>query len=62
MVRYRLPAHLGRWIFIPDRTQFFTKLMPGTYEGEFPFSCEAGIYGDDPTKQTTPMCAGACPK
>ena len=59
-VTYLLPAPLGRWINGPTGQQ---QLHYGATDGEFPYACAPGLYGDTTaaSAQNGPQCTGRCP-
>ena len=61
VVRYELPAPLGRWILAEYGEDFAT--LSKSVEGDYPFACAPGVHGNsnEPAKQKTPSCAGPCP-
>ena len=59
-VSYELPAPLGRWALATDGV---ATLLPGVYEGAYPYACAPGVFGDSRAHhaQSGPGCAAACP-
>ena len=59
-VRYELPAPLGRWVIA---TNGVAVLSAGRYDGDYPYECVPGVYGDslEQNAQSGPGCAAPCP-
>ena len=59
-VRYELPAPLGRWVIA---TNGVAVLLAGRYDGDYPYECVPGVYGDslEQNAQSGPGCAAPCP-
>ena len=59
-VRYELPAPLGRWVIATDGVAV---LPAGRHDGDYPYECVPGVYGDSVAQnaQSGPGCAAVCP-
>ena len=62
LVRYELPAPLGRWALIQNNEGIY-HFESGEHLGDFPFTCSPGVVGDsiDLQDQSTPVCSSVCP-
>ena len=62
VLRYRLPAPLGRWIESYGQVEVAPLKAGGGLASDFPYPCAPGLVGsDDQTAtQSGPQCSGLC--